>query len=156
MLAFSRLKIAFAALVAVALASCAPPPPKQPDPTIAQLTLTAMGDANPDPSGRASPTVVYVYAMKAGAPFETAPSDVLLGGELGDLAQRMERIARIVVGPGKSRKEVFTLPDDTARIGVAADFRAFSTAAWRSAASIAPNSVTLLTATVTSNNISVE
>lgn len=139
-----------------ALVACAPEPPPTPDPTIAQVSLTANTDANPDPTGRPSPTVVYIYALKAGAPFETAPADALLGGELGDMAPLMERIARIVVGPGRERKEVFTVPDDTARIGVAAEFRQFDTAAWRNAAAITPNSVTLLTATVSTNNITVE
>ena len=143
-------------VAATAITACAPEPPPQPDPTIAQVTLQAAGDANPDPTGRASPTVVYIYALKAGAPFETASADALLGGELGDLAGTMERIARIVVGPGRERKEVFTLPDDTARIGVAAEFRQFDTAAWRNAASVTPNTVSLLTATVSTNNISVE
>lgn len=139
-----------------ALASCAPPPPPPPEPTIAQVTITAAGDANPDPTGRASPTVVFVYALKPGAPFDTAPADVLLGGELGDLATSMSRIARIVIAPGKDRKEIFTVPDDTARIGVAAEFRQFDTAAWRSTAPVTANSVTLLTATVSTNNVSVK
>lgn len=142
--------------VAAVLGACAPDVPPPPEPTIAQVTLAAQGDANPDPTGRASPTVLYVYALKAGAPFETAPADAMLGGELGDLAGTMTRIARIVVGPGKERKEVFTIPDDTARIGVAAEFRQFDTAAWRSAAPVTANAVTLLTATVSTNNVSVQ
>lgn len=138
------------------LAAC-PPPPKQPDPTIAQVTIRAQGNANPNVAGQPSPTVVFVYALKPGAPFLTsASSEALLGGELGENADSITRIARIVIAPGKERKEVFTIPDDTARIGVAGSFRQQGEAAWRAEGSIQANSVTLLTATVGTNQITLE
>ena len=56
-------RVGLAVLVGAVVAACAPPPPKQPDPTIAQVTITAADDANPDPSGRASPAVVPLTAV---------------------------------------------------------------------------------------------
>ena len=149
-------RLGIAILIGAIVAACAPPPPKQPDPTVAQVTLSAASDANPDPSGRALPSVVYIYALQPGAPFETGSYDALTGGELGDLGQTMKRIARLVMVPGKSTKKVFELPAGTTDLGVAVAFRQIDTAKWRAKAPVKANAVTLLNATLQSNLVTVE
>lgn len=148
----SVIALALAALAA----SCAPPPPPAPDPTIAQVNITTADDANPDPTGRASPTVVNVYALQPGAPFDTGDYEALTGGELGELGETMKRIARIVVLPGKSIKRVFELPDGTAGLGVTAAYRQVDTAKWRVSTDVAPNQVTILNATIGANEVTLE
>lgn len=144
-------------LIAGALvAACAgPKPPKQPDPTVAQVTITAAKDANPDPSGRASPSVVFIYALKPGAPFATGSYDVLTGGELGELSKTMSRIARLVIVPGKTTKKIFELPKGTAGVGIAVGYRQIDTAVWRASAPVKPNEVSLLKATIGANAVTV-
>ena len=144
-------------LAGALIAACAPAPEtKQPDPTVAQVTLSATSDANPDPSGRASPTVVFIYALKPGASFETGSYDALTGGELGKLAETMTRIARLVIVPGKSTKKIFELPKDTAGVGIAVGYRDIDTAKWRVSGDVKPNEVTLMKATVGANAITLE
>lgn len=142
------------ALLGALVAACAPPPvEKQPDPTVAQVNITAALDANPDPSGRASPSVVFLYALQPGAPFETGDPDALTGGELGPLGESMKRIARMVIVPGKTTKKLFELPGGTSDIGIAVAYRNFATAKWRVTKQVRPNEVTLLKATIGSNAV---
>jgi len=139
--------------VGAMLAACAEAP-KQPDPTVAQITFTTADDANPDPTGRPSPVVVFVYGMKAGAPFATAPMDQLLGGQLTD--DSMTRVARMVIVPGKSVKKLITLPMDTTDVGIAVAYRQIETAKWREQTAVTPNSVSLVKAAIGANEISVQ
>lgn len=149
-------RLAVVGLVGAVITACAPPPEKRPDPTIAQVTITAAKDANPDPSGRASPAVVFIYAMKPGAPLTTGSYDALTGGEMGDLAETMKRIARLVIVPGKTTKKRFELPPGTSDIGITVGFRQIETAQWRASAPVAANKVTLLKANIGANAVTIE
>jgi type VI secretion system protein VasD len=142
-------------VLAALLAACASPPPP-PEPTVVALTVTAATGANPDPSGRASPTVVHVYALQPGAPFAIGDYDALTGGELGELAETMKRIARMVVVPGETTETTFELPEGTAELGVTAAFRQLDTSKWRAWKPVKPNAVTVLTATIGSNEVTLE
>ena len=142
------------ALVAL-VASCAAPPPP-PEPTVAQVNITAMPNANPDPTGRPSPTVVHLYALQPGAPFEIGSYDALTGGEMGDLTETMERIARIVVPAGDSVERVFELPDGTSQLGITAAYRNVDTSVWRASRPVTPNTVNTLNATIGPNRVSLE
>ena len=54
-MAFSLVRrLAIVAAAGAVIAACAPPPPQQnqPEPTVAQVTIMAAQDANPDPNGR--------------------------------------------------------------------------------------------------------
>jgi type VI secretion system protein VasD len=145
------LKIAMA--LGLLVAACVSPPPP-PDPTVAQVTIVTTDDANPDPTGRASPAVVFVYALQPGAPFSTAPMDEMLGGQLTD--DSMTRVARMVIVPGKTIKKIFTLPDGSTDVGIAVAYREIETAKWREQSAVTPNAVTLVKATVGTNEILVE
>lgn len=151
MLKSIRLTVAMAFGLAVAACVTAPPPP---DPTVAQVTFISAADQNPDPTGRASPAVVFVYALQTGAPFQTAPADQILGGQVTDPS--MSRVARIVVVPGKSIKKIFTLPDGTTDVGIAVAYREIETAKWRDQSPVTPNAVTLVKAAIGANEISFE
>lgn len=153
---FSK-RFAIFLLAGAVLAACAPPaPPPQKEPTVAQVTLTATNDANPDPSGRASPAIVFLYALQPGAPYSTGDYQALTGGELGDLGETMSRIARLVIVPGKTTKKIFELPDGTSDIGVAVAFRDIGSAGWRAMASVKPAEVTLLKATIGRNAVTID
>ena len=149
-------RFGFVILAGALVAACAPEAPKQPDPTVAQVTISASADANPDPTGRASPAVVFVYALKPGAPFATGSYDALTGGELGDLSTSMNRIARLVIVPGKSTKKIFELPPGTSDVGVAVAYRQIDTAKWRASAPVTANAVTLLNATIGANAVNIQ
>ena len=150
-------RLGIAILAGGLLAACAPPPEKkQPNPTVAQVTLTATEDANPDPGGRASPAVVFIYALQPGAPYATGSYDALTGGDLGELGQSMKRIARLVIVPGKTTKKIFELPKGTSDIGIAVGYRDIDTAVWRTSTSVKPNEVSLVKATIAANAVSIQ
>jgi type VI secretion system protein VasD len=148
---FKRSAATIGLLALVAACGSSPPPP-----TVAQLSVSASADANPDPTGRASPTVVHVYALQPGAPFAIGDYDALTGGELGELGETMKRIARLMVVPGETAERTFELPDGTAELGVTAAFRQVETAGWRASAPVVPNEVNTLTATVGANEVRLE
>lgn len=141
--------------LAMLVASCSKPPPP-PEPTVAQINVVAAEDANPNPAGQASPTVVLIYAMKPGAPFRIADYDALTGGDMGDLAKTMTRLARFVILPGHETKKVFELPDGVTDIGIAAGYRQVATAKWRAQHPVTAHKVNLLTATVGANQVTLE
>jgi len=147
------LGLTMAMTLGLVLAACqsAPPPP---NPTVAHVTFVTAEDANPDPSGRASPTVVFVYALQPGAPFQTAPADQMLGGQLTD--DSMKRVARMVIVPGKTIKKIFTLPEGASDVGIAVAYRQIETAKWREQAAVTPNQVTLVKAGIGANEITIE
>jgi type VI secretion system protein VasD len=120
------------------------------------MTIRATADANPAPNGAASPTVVHVYALKPGAPFAIGDYDALTGGQLGELAETMTRVARLVVTPGEEVKKTFELPDGTAEVGVTAAYRQIDTASWRASKPVAPHAVTPVTATIGANAVTLE
>jgi type VI secretion system protein VasD len=139
-------------LVALLTACGSPPPP----PTVAQLTIAATADANPDPTGRASPTVVHVYALQPGAPFAIGAYDALTGGDLGELGETTKRIGRLIVVPGEATEKTFELPDGTSDIGVTAAFRQIETSKWRASKPVEPNAVNALNATIGANEVRLE
>lgn len=145
------LTVALALGLGVAACVTSPPPP---DPTVAHVTFVTAEDANPDPTGRASPTVVFVYALQPGAPFETAPAEEILGGTLTD--DSMKRVARMVIVPGKTIKKVFTLPDGSSDVGIAVAYREIETAKWRELSPVTPNAVTLVKAGIGGNEITIQ
>ena len=140
------------------LASCAPPPPPPPkeETTIAQVNVTGTLSQNPDKNGRASPAIVHLYALKPGAPFDIGDPEALTGGPLGDLAESMTRIAKIVVQPGRTRKKVFELPAGTSDIGITVAYRDFATAKWRASKPVKQKDVTLLKARIGADAVTIE
>ena len=140
--------------LAALVAACGAPAP--PEPTVAELGIGATADANPDPTGRASPTLVHVYALQPGAPFAIGDYEALTGGELGELGESMKRIGRFVVMPGEQTATTFELPPGTSEVGVTAAFRQIDTSKWRVSKPVQPNQVNALTATVTANEVRLE
>lgn len=146
--------VGLAALAALAAACASAPPP--PEPTVAEVTLRATADANPDQAGRASPTVVHLYALKPGAPFAIGGYDALTGGQLGELSETMTRIGRLVIVPGEETSKSFELPDGTSDVGVTAAYRQIETAKWRASKPVTANAVTVLNATVGAIEVTLE
>ena len=120
------------------------------------MTVRAEDTANVAADGTGRPSAVYIYALQPGAPFETVDRAALFGEAGSVLPETIKSLGRQVVVPGKELKRVFELPDGTQSIGVAVDFRAFETAAWRVSAPVTPNQVTLVKMAIGSNAVTVE
>ncbi|MEM9060512.1 MAG: type VI secretion system lipoprotein TssJ [Pseudomonadota bacterium] len=149
--------VAGAVTAAFLLSACAPPPPPPKDEsTIAQVNVSGTLNQNPDKNGRPSPAIVHLYALKPGAPFDIGDPEALTGGPLGDLAESMTRIAKMVIMPGRTVKKVFELPQGTSDIGITVAFRDFATAEWRASKPVKPKDVTLLKATIGTDAVAIE
>ncbi|MEL6997503.1 MAG: type VI secretion system lipoprotein TssJ [Pseudomonadota bacterium] len=157
-MALSTVKLIAGAMATVFfLTACAPPPPPPKDEsTIAQVNVTGTQNQNPDKNGRPSPAIVHIYALKPGAPFDIGDPEALTGGPLGDLAESMTRIAKMVIMPGRTVKKVFELPAGTSDIGITVAYRDFATAGWRASKPVKPKDVTLLKATIGTDAVSIE
>ncbi len=142
------IKAAFLGLAvsaAAALGACGGSPPP---PTIADVTITASADANPDVAGRGAPVAVRVYQLTSTAAFEQADFFELYQREqevLGaDLAGRDE----LLITPGGTQQLRKELRPGVNYIGVVAAFRDVQNANWRATAAPPPNQTTVVTVSV--------
>lgn len=149
------LKTAFLGMVVVVLAtlgSCGGSPPP---PTIADITITASGDVNPDGTGSGAPVAVRVYQLTSTAAFQQADFFELYQREqeiLGaDLAGRDE----VLVTPGGTQQLRKELRPGVNYIGVVAAFRDIQNANWRATAAPPPNQTTAVQVTVEGLNVGI-
>lgn len=126
----ARRPFLLAALSAVAFCSagCGSAPPK---PAAARALITASGDVNPNPEGRASPVHVRVYQLKEEAAFMEADYWTLSDKAAQTLGPALlQTLERDVVPGGREELELKIEPD--ARVlAVMAEFSDYRNAEWR-------------------------
>jgi type VI secretion system protein VasD len=138
------LRFAFQLSLLAVLAGCGsdpaepPAPPPPPPPTLAELTLKAAADLNPDGSHRASPVLVRVYELKSDAGFKQSDFFALFDKEQAALAGDLIRKEEFLMAPGSEKKLNFTAQPETRFIGVFAAFRELEHARWRVSGTLAP------------------
>jgi type VI secretion system protein VasD len=146
--------LGLACLAAATLAGCggAPPPPP---PTIAEISIAASADANPDAAGRGAPVAVRVYQLTSTAAFQQADffelyqrDQEILGA---DLAGRDE----LLVTPGGMQQLRKELRPGVNYIGVIAAFRDIQNANWRATAVPPQNQTTAVQVTVQGLSVNV-
>lgn len=146
-----KILVGLAAAIALPLlAGCGapPPPPPPPPPTIAEVTLSAGMDANPDSSGRPSPVVVRVYelvgshALNQGDFMQMFTKDTAILGP--DLRSRVE----FTLAPGQQQVVRIEMKPDSHGVAVVALFRDYLNANWRGYSEIPPNRTTKVQAEI--------
>ena len=147
-------RLGLAAAISALVLGCAPKEEKTP-PTIAQVTIAAAKDANPNADGQPRPVVVHIFAMKTGSGFDSASYDQL-SGDLGSLAEQMKQVGRVVMPPGKNRKLVLELEKDVTEVGVAVGYNQLDSAKWRGKTAIKPQKVTLVEVGIGKSAVSVK
>lgn len=128
-------------LLALPLAGC-----MQPSPTQLQARLAAAATINPDVSGRPSPVVVRLYALRAASAFENADFFTLYDNEVAALKDSLLGREEMEIVPGGSLEISREFPPDTQFLGVAAAFRDIDQARWRAVTPLkkeSKNSVTI-------------
>ena len=134
-------------LMLILLVGCAKEPPL-PTPTKIDLTIRTTEYANPDLSGRPSPVVVVVFALKPGNSFETATARALTSlAEPPDPAT-MPRIGRYAIRPDSSKKLSFEAANGVEKVGVVAGFRDTATTIWRASIEVKQEETNTITATI--------
>ena len=146
MRAIGRLRVLFF-LPLLALAACGgdsliPATILPPSPTVVSMNVVAAGDINPNASGRASPVVLRIYRLSSPAIFNEADFFQLFEEESATLGADLLGREELVVMPGSSQLLTREVPDNTAYIGVIANFRDADRAIWRASQPIAPNQTT--------------
>jgi type VI secretion system protein VasD len=119
------------ASLALAVSGCkhAPPPPKIP--LAARITISAAADANPDPTGRASPVVIRIYRLRSGDAFNGASMEPLYFKDREVLAADLVARDEWELRPGESRDVQWDLTADVHVIGVMAALRDYHSVPWR-------------------------
>ena len=120
------------ACCAALLAGCGKPAVIEPPrPVNVAIEVRASPAANPDAGGRPSPTAVRIYQLADGAAFAEADLTSLWSAEAALLAATLVARQEFLVAPGATERAALTLDPATRLIGVAAAFRDFRSATWR-------------------------
>ncbi len=127
--------VAMLALCAALMTGCfgkkPPPVPEPPKPSKLELSAVASANLNPDASGRASPLVVRVYALRSLAEFEKADFFALYEKDEQILAADLAKRDEFVVKPGESILQPREYPPDVRFIAVTGAYRNVEKSTWR-------------------------
>ena len=137
------------------LGSCAPPPPKPPNPTIVQATIVATSDVNPDARGRASPVVVRMFELKTLGAFKNADFFSLFDHDKETLGNELLAKEEFMLRPGEKQHFDRQLQADTRFVAVVAAFRSLEKSTWRASMPVRLNQTTPATISLQARDISI-
>jgi type VI secretion system protein VasD len=150
-------------LAALSAAGCAKAPvvePPPPPPVNVVVELRATPDGNPDAAGRASPLTVRVFQLTEDGAFSKAEFFALWEQEAATLAATVVGRHETVLAPGGTAEIRFQLDPKIRVVGVAAAYRDFRKARWRTSAAIpeqpAPGSTIRLQVTADSQAVTAQ
>lgn len=140
------------------LSACFNKKPAVPEPSQLALSAVADEDLNPDSTGRASPLVIRIYALRALAEFEKADFFALYDKDEQLLAAELVKRDEIIIQPGKTITLDREFPPDVKFIAVIGAFRDVARAEWRASTAISPgaNGVLIVKAGANSITLGVE
>lgn len=147
-----------ALLAALLMAGCSAKKPETPQAASLAVSAVASSDLNPDSTGRASPLVIRIYALRALADFQKADFFALYDRDEEVLAADLVKRDEIIIQPGKTITLEREFPPDVKHVAVIGAFRDVARANWRNSTNIKPGStgVLLIRADANSVDISVE
>lgn len=126
-------------LGAMLLAGCfGKKPPEPPKPAKLELAVVAAPDLNPDATGRSSPLVVRIYALRSLTEFEKADFFALYEKDEQILAADLAKREEIVLKPGQTITQPREYAPDVQFIAVMAAYRDVERSTWRATTKIAP------------------
>lgn len=146
-------------LVALSAAGCAEAPVVEPPPLPVSVVVEtrATPGVNPDVAGRASPLTVRVFQLTEDGAFSKAEFFALWEQEAATLAATAAGRHEMVLAPGGTGEVRFQLDPKVRVVGVAAAYRDFRKARWRTSVAIpeqpAPGSTIRLEVTADSDAI---
>lgn len=97
------------------------------------IRINAAADINPDISGRPSPIVVRIYALKSDDIFNNADFFALYEKDSATLGDTMTSREELEISPGESLELEQEYDLKTTHVGVLAAYRDLDNAIWRSA-----------------------
>lgn len=134
------------ALSAMLLGGCfGKKPPAAPQPATLELASIAAADLNPDSSGRASPLVVRLYALRSLTEFEKADFFSLYEKDEQILAADLVKREELVLKPGATTTVPQEFAPDVQFIAVLGAFRDIERSTWRASVAVPPGAKGVLT-----------
>ena len=159
-MSFFRLTGVVASLVvtAVLVSGCAGKKPKTPQPAKLAMSAVASSDLNPDDSGRPSPLVIRIYALRQLAEFAKADFFALYDKDEQVLAADLVKRDEIIVQPGQTVTLNREFAPDVKYVAVLAAFRDVARAQWRASTEVPPGAdgVLIIKAEAASVSVAVE
>lgn len=149
-------------LAALSAAGCAKAPVVEPPPPPVNVVVEmgATPGVNPDAAGRASPLTVRVFQLTEDGAFSKAEFFALWEQEAATLAATVVGRHETVLAPGGTGEIRFQLDPKIRVVGVAAAYRDFRKARWRTSAAIpeqpAPGSTIRLQVTADSHAVTAQ
>ncbi|HEX6865687.1 MAG TPA: type VI secretion system lipoprotein TssJ [Caulobacteraceae bacterium] len=134
-----------ATLVAGCFGKKPPPGPELPKPAKLDLVVNASADLNPDSTGRPSPLVVRIYALRQMTEFEKADFFALFEKDEQVLAAALAKREEIILKPGDAIMQPREYPPDAVFVAVMAAYRDVERSTWRASSPIAPGSTGVIT-----------
>jgi type VI secretion system protein VasD len=116
----------------VLMAACGKPAVVEPPrPVNVTIDVEATAAVNPDADGRPSPLAVRVFQLADSAVFMKSDLNGLWSDDAAVLAAALVSRQEFMIAPGASAQGSMTLDPRTRYVGVAAAFRDFRSATWR-------------------------
>lgn len=144
-----------ALLIAVFLATGCASKPKTPQPAKLAMSAVASTDLNPDDTGRPSPLVIRIYALRQLAEFGKADFFALFDRDEQVLAADLVKKDEIIVQPGQTVTLNREFAPDVKFVAVLAAFRNVARAKWRSSTEIPAGADGVLIIKAGANDVSV-
>lgn len=140
-------------LCALALGGCFGKKP--PGPARLEVSTVAGKDLNPDASGRASPLVVRIYALRSLTEFDKADFFALYEKDEQILAADLVKRDELILKPGDTLSMQREFAPDVHYVAVVGAFRDIVKATWRATAGVTPNSKGKMTITAGAKSVSI-
>jgi type VI secretion system protein VasD len=143
---------------ALALVACSggkkgPEPPK---PAVLTLQATASADLNPDGSGRPSPLVVRLYALKQTTAFDGADFFALYEKDAQVLGADLVKQEELLLQPGATISVTREYPPEVQFLAVLGGFRDYEHANWRGSTPVHAGQKALLRIDATAKSLSID
>lgn len=103
----------------------------KPPPTHINVEIKAVSALNPDESGRPSPIVVRIYALRSLGKFNSADFYSLYNEDQAQLGGDMISMEEFHLTPGGQRVYARDISQDALYLGVMAAYRSLDNAVWR-------------------------
>lgn len=120
-------------------------PPAAPKPATLEVASVAAADLNPDSSGRASPLVVRLYALRSLTEFEKADFFSLYEKDEQILAADLVKREELVLKPGATTTIPQEFAPDVQFVAVLGAFRDIERSTWRASVAVPPGAKGVLT-----------
>lgn len=142
-------------LTLLLMSGCGSNQPKPPEPAKLAMSAVAASDINPDDTGRPSPLVIRIYALRALAEFGKADFFALFDKDEQVLAADLVQKDEIIVQPGQTVTLNREFAPDVKFVAVLGAFRDVTRAQWRASTEIPPGADGVLIIEAGSDSISV-